>query len=156
MSTSIQHAATWMLATIATCAVPAFAQNDAAPAAATTNGYGAVAPVPVDRATKNRNKEQLLLGAPREYGSGATQGNVDDARRDALLDEQRMTVTDGQPVPGKAPRKAPGAANGAMRVAGPPGGPKTGDALPPPRAAKKTTYADPYGAGKGSVYRSPW
>jgi hypothetical protein len=144
-----------MLAAAATCAVPAFAQNNAAPAARTVTGYGAAAPAPVDRAAKNRNSEQQLLGAPREYSDGGTQGNTDDAQRAALLDEQRMTVTDGQPAPRKGQRKAPAAANGPLRVAGQPGRANAGDSLLPAGAAKNT-YTDPYGAGKRSVYRSPW
>lgn len=152
MSTSIRHAATWMLVAAAACAAPAFAQNNAAPAA---NGYGAAAPAPVDRAAKNRNKEQLLLGAPREYGDGGMQGNTEDAQRAALLDQQRMTLTDGQPAPGKAQRKPPAAANGQLRVAGQPGRPNAGDNLLPAGEAKNT-YADPYGTSKRSVYRSPW
>lgn len=147
-----------MLAGAATCAISAFAQNNAAPAAATVNGYGAAAPAPVDRAAKNRNNEQLLLGAPREYGDGGMQDNTDDAQRAALLDQQRMTVTGGQPAPaGKAQRKAPAAANGQVRVAGQPGPGRqnAGDGLLPAGAAKNT-YADPYGTSKRSVYRSPW
>jgi hypothetical protein len=159
MTISLRLAATWILATVATCAAPVFAQNNGV----ATKGYGAGIPAPVDRAARNRNAERDLLGAPSEYGSGnARGGNTDDAQRAALLDEQRMTITDGKPAAGKAPGKAPGevpgkapgAANGAANMAAQPGGANARAGLQPTGAAKNT-YADPY-TSKRSVYRSPW
>ncbi|MGF6900931.1 hypothetical protein [Paraburkholderia sp. GAS348] len=153
MTTPIRLAATWMLVAVATCAAPAFAQNSAATAAIPGNAYGAEAPVPFGQTEKNRNREQQLLGAPREYsdGDGGTQRNIDHAQRD----EQRMTVTGGQPASGKGQRKAPAGAHDPLRGAAQPGRPNAGADLLPAGAAKNA-YADPYGAGKRSVYRSPW
>jgi hypothetical protein len=158
---SIRHAATWVCVAIAACAAPALAQTTA-PAAMTTYGNGAAAQDPAGRVAKNRNNEQQLLGAPHDYGNADTpQGNLGDAQRTAILDEQRMTVTGGaqagqaaRPAAGKGQRKAPGGANGAMRVAGQPGRPNAADGLTPEGAARNT-YADPY-ASKRGVYRSPW
>lgn len=159
MTTSIRHAATWVFVAVATCATPVFAQNNAAPAATAANGYGADTPAPANRTAKNRTREQQLLGAPREYGGDDMQGKTDDTQRAALLDEQRMTVTGaapgGQPAPGKGQRKAPAAANGQLRVADQLGRANAAAGLLPEGAAKNA-YADPYGAGKRTVYRSPW
>jgi hypothetical protein len=188
MTNSIRHTATCMFVAVATCALPAFAQNNAAPAAPAAtaiNDYGAGLPAPGDRRAKNRDNEQELLGAPPEYGGGDTpQDNTDDAQRAALLDEQRMTVTDGgagaQRAPRNAQRKAPGAANGQMRAAGQ-GRPNAAGGQQPQDAAKNpgqmrvagqgrptaaegllpqgaatNTYADPFGGGKRAIYRSPW
>jgi hypothetical protein len=147
MTTPLQLALAWVLTAVATCAAPAFAQNSAANAAITASAYGAEAPAPFNQTERNRNHEQQLLGAPRDYGDGGTQRNADDA--------QRMTVMGGQPAPGKGQRKAPAAANGPLGVAAQPGRPNAGADLLPAGAAKNAR-ADPYGAGKRSVYRSPW
>jgi hypothetical protein len=162
MTISIRHAATWMFVAVAASAVPAFAQSTA-PVAAPTNGNAANAPAPVNRTVRDRNSEQQLLGAPREYGNDGIQGgNGDDPQRTALLDEQRMTVTDGgqaaRPAAARGQRKAPAGANGTngpVRVAGQPGRPNAADGLTP-QGATRAAYADPYGAGKRTVYRSPW
>jgi hypothetical protein len=169
MTISFRHTTPLLFLAIATYAVPALAQNAApAPAAAPTLGATAAtsyetpaAAAPVDQAAARRNSEAQLLGAPREYGSpDAQQGNTADAQQAALLDEQRMKVLGGgqgeQPAAGKAQRnKALAAANGRVRVAAQPGGPNATAGLMPEGAAK-TTYADPYDAGKHAVYRSPW
>jgi len=106
-----------------------------------------------------RKREQKLLGAPDGYVAGNPQdANIDNGRRAALLDEQRMTVTDGEQAgkPGAAgKRKAPPVANGQLRVADAAARPRADDKLVPQGAAK-ATYADPYTMGKRSVYRSPW
>ncbi|ABE29139.1 hypothetical protein DR64_1535 [Paraburkholderia xenovorans LB400] len=164
MTTSLRHTASWMFFAIASCALPAFAQNAApnpaaaAPAATAANDYGVNAQLPANRRTAHRNSEQALLGAPNPYGTDNAQDNTDDAQRTALLDTQRMTVLGGgqgaQPALGKGQRKAPAAANGQVRVAGQPGRPNPANALTP-EAAATTTYADPY-ASKRGVYRSPW
>ncbi len=168
MTTLLRHTASWMFLTIASCATPVFAQNAVpqpdtpGPAAAATaaTGYGVNAQPPVNRHAAQRTSEQTLLGAPPEYSADSmTQGHTDDTQRNALLDEQRMTVTAGgqgaKAGPGKGQHKAPAAANGQARVAGQPGRPNAADGLMPQGAAK-TTYADPYGAGKHAVYRTPW
>lgn len=165
MNHSIRHTATSMcvaIATCAACATPAFAQNAAQAVAPAANDNGVAMQAPPDRLAKNRIKEQSLLGAPRDYGSGDTpQLSLGDAQRTAIPDEQRMTMNgDGQaaqaarPAVGKGQRKAPGAANGAMRVAGQPGRPNAADGLTP-EGATRNAYADPY-ASKRAVYRSPW
>ncbi|MDR8397442.1 MULTISPECIES: hypothetical protein [Paraburkholderia] len=166
MTTSLRHTATWMFFAIASCGLPAFAQNAApnpaaaapAPAATATNDYGVNAQLPANRRAAHRNSEQALLGAPNPYGTDNMQGNTDDAQRNALLDTQRMTVLGGgqgaQPALGKSQRKAPAAAaNGQVRVAGQPGRPNP--ATLTPEGAATAAYADPY-AGKRGVYRSPW
>ena len=166
MTASIRHTTTWMFLALASCAAPAFAQNAApapaaAPAATAATGYGSNAQkTPVERRAARRNSEQQLLGAPHEYSTDDTaQGNTDEAQRTALLNEQRMKVLGGaqgaQPARGKGQRKAPAAANGQLRVAGQAGRPTAAEGLMPEGAAK-TTYADPYDAGKHAVYRSPW
>src|SRR5579871_4744744 len=122
MTTPIRLAAVWTLTVIASCALPAFAQNNgpAAPAAkAVNNGYGNGAPAydiggtgmqtPADRQARNYKREEDLLGAPHEYGGADTpQDNTEDAQRAALLDERRMTVLGGaanaKPAGGKAQR----------------------------------------------------
>ncbi|AXF06993.1 hypothetical protein CUJ91_03050 [Paraburkholderia graminis] len=160
MTTLIRHTAHCMLLLTAVCAAPAFAQK-AAPAMTATapTGYGAPAPAPVDRRAVQRKREQKLLGAPDGYVAGNPQdANIDNGRRAALLDEQRMTVTDGEQAgkPGAAgKRKAPPVANGQLRVADAAARPRADDKLVPQGAAK-ATYADPYTMGKRSVYRSPW
>ncbi|SIT42879.1 conserved exported hypothetical protein [Paraburkholderia ribeironis] len=165
MTNSIRLSAAWIFVAVTTCALPAFAQNNAAPAARDATavnryGYGTGLPAAVDRRATNRYNEQQFLGAPAEYGSGDTpQGDTDDAQRTALLDEQRMTVTAGgagaQRAPARAQRKAPAAAaNGQVRVAGQPGRPTAAEGLLPQGAAKNA-YADPY-ASKHAIYRSPW
>jgi hypothetical protein len=172
MTTSLRHRflhpSTWLALALASCALPVFAQNAAPKAAAaapafaapTPTGYGASLPPPVDRRAAQRTSEQALLGAPQEYGAdGITQGNTDDAQRTALLNEQRMTVTDGQGAKAgaaKGQRKAPvAAANGQGKAAGQPARQNAADGLMPQGAAK-AAYADPYDAGKHAVYRSPW
>jgi hypothetical protein len=176
MITTLRHTRTSLLRAIATCATcatcaicaaPALAQNaaaapaPAAPTLAATASTSYRTPAPAARAkpgAAHRNSEAQLLGAPRDYGSpGAQQGNTADAQQAALLDEQRMTVLGGgQPAVGKGQRnKAPAAANGKLRVAGQPGRPNAADGLMPDGAAK-TTYADPFDAGKHAVYKSPW
>lgn len=155
MTTPIRHAAAWMLSAVASCAAPAYAQNNAATAAMTASADGTETSVPFDQTERNRNREQQLLGTPREFGDSGTQHNIDDAQRAALLDGQHVTVTAGQPARRTSPSKAPTAANGPLRaVAQQPGRPNAGPALP--AGATKNPYADPYGAGKRSVYRSPW
>lgn len=155
-----------LLLALALYAAPALAQNaaapaPAAPALAATAATSYSTPAPAARANPgaaNRNSEAQLLGAPREYGSPDTQqGNTADAQQAALLDEQRMTVLGGaQPAVRKGqPNKAQIAANGNVRVAGQPGGPNAAERLMPDGAAK-TTYADPFDAGKRAVYKSPW
>ena len=158
MTTPIRHAAAWMLTTVATCAAPAFAQSNAATAAMTAPAYGAEAPAPFRQTENNRNREQELLGAPREYGDGdgGTRRNIYDAQSAAIPDQKRKTLTGGQPAASKGQRTAPAAAHDPLRVAAQPGRPNVGAALLPAGAAKKNAYADPYGAGKRSVYRSPW
>lgn len=167
----LRHTTTSLFLAIATFAAPALAQNAApAPAPATAapglaataaTGYGTPRPAAAANARGARHKsEDQLLGAPPQYGSpDAQQGNTADAQQAALLDEQRMTVTGGQPALGNGLRnKAPGAANGKVQAAGQPGRPNAANSLMPAGAAK-TTYADPYdptGPGKHSVYRSPW
>ncbi|MFM0559361.1 hypothetical protein [Paraburkholderia sediminicola] len=167
MTIPFRHITPSLLLAIATHAVPALAQNAAAPApaapalaATAATSYGT--PAPAARANPgaaHRNSEAQLLGAPRDYGSpGAQQGNTADAQQAALLDEQRMTVLGGaQPAVRKGqPNKAQAAAgNGKARVAGQPGGPNAAARLMPDGAAK-TTYADPFDAGKHAVYKSPW
>ncbi|CAB3638223.1 hypothetical protein [Paraburkholderia rhynchosiae] len=164
MTTPLRRTATCMLLTAATYALPALAQNAAparAPAMTATapTGYGAPVQAPVDRRAVQRKHEQALLGAPSEYSLDNPQnGNIDDARRAALLNEQRMTITGAaqggqQAAPGQ--RKAPAAANGQVRVADKAARPRTTDTLLPEGAAK-AAYADPYAKGKRSVYRSPW
>ena len=165
MTISFRHITPPLLLAIATYAVPALAQNAAAPApaapalaATAATSYGT--PAPAARANPgaaHRNSEAQLLGAPRDYGSpDAQQGNTADAQRAALLDEQRMTVLGGaQPAVRKQPNKAQAAGNGKVRVAGQPGGPNAAARLMPDGAAK-TTYADPFDAGKHAVYKSPW
>jgi len=150
------------IAAIAACATPALAQNAVPADAPAANDNGAAMQAPAGRVAKNRNNEQALLGAPRDYGSDDTpQRNLGDAQRTAIVDESSMTVDGGgapaqaaRPAAGKGQRKAPGAANGAMRVAGHPGRPNAADGLTPEGAARNA-YADPY-AGKHAVYRSPW
>jgi hypothetical protein len=158
MTTPIRLAAAWMLTAVATCAAPAFAQNNAATASSTARAYGAEAPAPFRQTEKNRNREQQLLGAPREYGDGdgGTRRNIDDAQSAALLGEKRMTVTGGQPAAGQGQGTAAAGAHDPLRVAAQAGRPNVGAALLTAGAAKKNAYADPYGAGKRSVYRSPW
>lgn len=165
MTIPFRHIAPSLLLAIATYAVPALAQNAAAPApaapalaATAATSYGT--PAPAARAkpgVANRNSETQLLGAPRDYGSpDAQQGNTADAQQAALLDEQRMTVLGGaQPAVRKQPNKAQAAGNGKVRVAGQQGGPNAANRLMPDGAAK-TTYADPFDAGKHAVYKSPW
>lgn len=164
MITSFRHTPTILFLAIATYAAPALAQNaapaPAAPALAATASTSYSAPTAAARANPgaaHRISEEQLLGAPREYGSpDAQQGNTDDAQQAALLDEQRMTVLGGaQPAVRKQPNKAQAAGNGKVRVAGQPGGPNAADRLMPDGAAK-TTYADPFDAGKHAVYKSPW
>lgn len=152
------------MAAYAACAAPVLAQNAAAAVAPAANDNGAATQAPANRTAKNRDKEQALLGAPRDYGSADTpQGNLGDAQRTAILDEPRMTINGGGPAAqparaaagaGAGQRKAPGAANGALRVAGQPGRPNAAEGLTPEGAAR-TAYADPY-ASKRTVYRSPW
>ncbi|MFM0222264.1 hypothetical protein [Paraburkholderia dipogonis] len=168
MMTSLRHTATLTFLAIASCAMPAFAQNAAPnpaggarpPAATAANGYGLNAQLPADRRAAHRSSEQGFLGAPNPYGADDTQGNTNDAQRAALLDTQRMTVLGGdqaaQPAvgKGKGQRKAPAAANGQVRVAGQPARPNAADGLTPQGAAR-ATYTDPY-ASKQGVYRSPW
>ncbi|WP_025601099.1 hypothetical protein [Burkholderia sp. WSM2230] len=162
MTTLLRHTAHCMLLVTAAYAAPALAQG-AAPArtpamtATAPTGYGAPTPAPVDRRAIQRKREQKLLGAPDGYDVGNAQnGNLDDARRAALLDEQRMTangaVQGGQPGPAADKRKAPG---GQLRVADAAARPRAADKLLPEGAAK-ATYSDPYATGKRSVYRSPW
>ena len=163
MTTPLRHTAHCMLL-LAAYTAPALAQ-DAAPArapamtATAPTDYGAPMPTPVDRGALQRKREQKLLGAPDGYDTGNPQnGTLDDARRAALLDEQRMTVNGavqgGQPgAAGK--RKAPAAVNGQLRVADAAARPRATD-KPLPEGAAKATYADPYAPGKRSVYRSPW
>ncbi|TCG00702.1 hypothetical protein BZM26_11195 [Paraburkholderia strydomiana] len=164
MTTSLQRTATCMLVLAAACAGPALAQNAAparAPAMTATapTGYGAPQQAPIDRRAIQRKREQKLLGAPDGYGAAdARGGNIDDARRAALMDEQRMTVIGGeqagqQGAAGK--RKAPAAANGQLRMADAAPGQRAADKLLPDGAAK-AAYTDPYATGKRSVYRSPW
>ncbi|MFM0299643.1 hypothetical protein PQR05_18660 [Paraburkholderia sediminicola] len=168
MTISFRHTPRSLLLAIATCAVPALAQNAppaaAAPTLAATAATAYGTPTPAARANPgaaHRNSEAQLLGAPHEYGSpDAQQGNTADAQQAALLDEQRMTVLGGgqggQSAVGKGQRnKAQAAANGKVRVAGQPGGPNAADGLMPEGAAR-ATYADPYDPGKHAVYRSPW
>ncbi|MFM0152603.1 hypothetical protein [Paraburkholderia sediminicola] len=169
MTISFRHTTRSLLLAIATCAVPALAQNAppvaAAPTLAATAATAYGTPTPAARANPgaaHRNSEAQLLGAPHEYGSpDAQQGNTADAQQAALLDEQRMTVLGGgqggQPAVGKGQRNkaAQAAANGKVRVAGQPGGPNAADGLMPEGAAR-ATYADPYDPGKHAVYRSPW
>ncbi|REG61186.1 hypothetical protein B0G80_4020 [Paraburkholderia sp. BL6669N2] len=170
MITSLRHTASWTLLAIASCAVPAFAQNAAPnnaapalpPAATAANGYGLNAQLPANRRAAHRNSEQALLGSPNPYSTDGAQGDTNDAQRAALLDTQRMTVLGGdqaaQPAVGKGKAKgkgkAPAAADGQVRVAGQPGRPNTAAGLTP-QGATRTTYTDPY-AGKQGVYRSPW
>ncbi|MFM0556101.1 hypothetical protein P0D69_34795 [Paraburkholderia sediminicola] len=168
MMTSLRHTATWTFLAIASCAMPAFAQNAAPnpaaaarpPAATAANGYGLNAQLPAERRAAHRSSEQGFLGAPNPYGTDDTQGNTNDAQRAALLDTQHMTVLGGdqaaQPAvgKGKGQRKAPAAVNGQVRVAGQPGRPTAADGLTPQGAAR-ATYTDPY-ASKQGVYRSPW
>ncbi|WP_233800122.1 hypothetical protein [Paraburkholderia sp. HP33-1] len=165
MTNSIRHAAGWLFVAVTTCALPAFAQYNAAPAApdaAAVNDDGAGLPAPADRRATNRPNEQQLLGAPAEYGGGDTpQGDTDEAQRAALPDEQRMTGTDrdarAQRARGNAQRKTAAAANGQIRVAGQPGpGRPTAAEGQLLQGAPKNIYADPYGAGKPAIYRSPW
>ncbi|SOE68206.1 hypothetical protein SAMN05446635_3242 [Burkholderia sp. OK233] len=166
MTISFRHITPSLLLAIATYAVPALAQNAAAPApaapalaATAATSYGT--PAPAARANPgaaHRNSEAQLLGAPRDYGSpDAQKGNTADAEQAALLDEQRMTVLGGaQPAVRKGqPNKAQAAGNGKVRVTGQPGGPNAAARLMPDGAAK-TTYADPFDAGKHAVYKSPW
>lgn len=158
MTTSLRHTATWMFLAIASCAVPAFAQNAApdraapAPAATAVNGYGVNAQLPANRRAAHRDSEKALLGSPNPYGKDNVQGNTDDAQRAALLDTQRMTVLGGgqgaKPALGKGQRK--------VQAAGQPGRPNQANAALAADGTAKTTYADPYSAGKHGVYRSPW
>lgn len=160
----LRHITPSLLLAVATYAAPVLAQNAAAPApaapalaATAATSYGT--PAPAARANPgaaHRNSEAQLLGAPREYGSpDAQQGNTADAQQAALLDEQRMTVLGGaQPAVRNVRKVGKGQPNKA-RVAGQPGGPNAAAALMPEGAAK-TTYADPYDAGKHAVYKSPW
>ncbi|MFM0240679.1 hypothetical protein [Paraburkholderia phytofirmans] len=168
MTTSLRHTASWTLLAIASCAVPAFAQNAAPnnaapalpPAATAANGYGLNAQLPANRRAAHRSSEQAMLGSPNPYSTDGAQGDTNDAQRTALLDTQRMTVLGGdqaaQPAvgKGKAKGKAPAAANGQLRVAAQPGRPNVG-AGPAPGGAIRNTYTDPY-ASKQGVYRSPW
>ena len=168
MTTSLRHTASWMFLAIASCALPAFAQNaapngggNALPQPATAvNGYGVEAQLPANRRAAHRDSEKALLGSPNPYGTDDMPANTDDAQRSALLDTQRMTVLGGgqgpQPALGKAQRKAPAAANGQVQVAGQPGRPNQANAALAADGTGKTTYADPYSAGKHGVYRSPW
>lgn len=167
MTTSLRHTATWIFLAIACGAVPAFAQNAAPngggnappPAATAVNGYGVEAQLPANRRAAHRDSEKALLGSPNPYGTDNPQGNTDDAQRAALLDTQRMTVLGGQgaqPAVGKGQRKAPAAAKGQVQVAGQPGPPNQANAALAADGTAKTTYADPYSAGKHGVYRSPW
>ncbi|WP_144144761.1 hypothetical protein [Paraburkholderia sp. BCC1884] len=160
MNISLRHTARWLSLAIAACATPAFAQNAApaapaqgnAPTTVAATGYGTDAQAPANRRATQRNGEQSLLGAPDAYGDDTPLGNTDDAQRNALMSEQRMTVLGGaQPAAGK--RKA-AAGNGPVRVAGQGGQPTTPDGMA--GGAAKTTYADPYTSGKQAVYRSPW
>lgn len=161
MTTTLRHTAYCTLLFTAAYAAPTLAQNAAparAPAMTATapTGYGAPVPAPVDRRATQRKREQSLLGAPDAYDVGIAQnGNLDDARRTALLDEQRMTANGsaqgGQP--GAAlKRKAP---DGQLRVADAAARPRAAEKLLPEGAAR-ATYSDPYATGKASVYRSPW
>jgi hypothetical protein len=165
MNRSIHRTAISMCVAIAAygaCANLALAQNAAPDTAPAANKNGAAMQAPADRAAKNRDSDEALLGAPPDYGSNDTpQRNLGDAQRTAILDQQRMTMNgDGQtgqaarPAAGKAQRKTPGAANGAMRVAAQPGRPNAAEGLTP-EGATRNAYADPY-AGKRAVYRSPW
>jgi len=161
MTTTLRHTAYCALFVTAAYAAPAFAQNAAparAPAMTATapTGYGAPVPAPIDRRATQRKREQKLLGAPDAYDAGVAQnGNLDDARRAALLDEQRMTanaVAQGGPQGAAVKRKAP---DGQLRVADAAARPRAAEKLLPEGAAK-ATYSDPYATGKRSVYRSPW
>jgi alkyl sulfatase BDS1-like metallo-beta-lactamase superfamily hydrolase len=87
MMTLLRHTATWTFLAIASCAVPAFAQNAAPnsaggarpPAATAANGYGLNAQLPADRRAAHRSSEQGFLGAPNPYGINDAQGNTNDA-----------------------------------------------------------------------------
>lgn len=158
MNTPIRLAAASLLTAVVTCGPPAFAQNNAATAATTDSIYSAESPAPFGQTEKNRDPEQQSLGTKHAYGdgNGGPQRNFDDAQRAALLDEQRMTIPDGQTAAGKKGRpKAPAAANDPLRVAAEPGRPNTGAASRPAGAAKNA-YPDPYGTGGRPLYRSPW
>ncbi|MET3230425.1 UNVERIFIED_ORG: hypothetical protein ABIC54_002619 [Burkholderia sp. 1263] len=145
-----------MLLAIATSAMPAFAQNAATapaagPAPAAAAGYGGAAQAPANRRAKHQDREQKLLGAPRQYSlDDAPLGKAGDAQQ-TLLDERRMTVLGGgKPAPGKGQPRA-----GQVPVAAKPGRAKAAEALLPEGAARNA-YADPYATGKRPVYRSPW
>lgn len=169
MIISLRHITPSLFLAVAAYAAPVLAQNAAAPApaapalaATAATSYATPAPAArVNPGVAHRNSEAQLLGAPHQYGSpDAQQGYTADNQQAALLDEQRMTVLGGaRPAVRNAlkgqPNKAQAAANGKARVTGQPGGPNAAAALMPEGAAK-TTYADPYDAGKHAVYKSPW
>ena len=59
-----------------------------------------------DARTRQRKKEQQLLGAPNEYGAAGAQGaDTDNAQQAALLNEQRMQVMGGAQGGARAPAK---------------------------------------------------
>ncbi|HZZ10019.1 MAG TPA: hypothetical protein VFE79_04965 [Paraburkholderia sp.] len=163
MTITLRHTATWLLLATASITMSALAQNapaagqDAATAAGPQIG-GATAPAGVNPRVKQRRSEQQLLGAPNEYGAAGAQGaDTADAQQAALLDEGRMRVIGGAPAPAKGQRKAP-AGNAQGAAAAQAGGVTAAGALMPTGAAR-ATYADPFdatGAGKHTVYRSPW